>query len=91
MMRTLGVRWESVEDFGSVRVLATESLQPGSARGLPLAWESIAGTTVEVACARTEQKTGEGGASVACPSATVAGSPKMHEEPDSCVVVQATW
>ena len=44
------------EDFGSVRVLATESPQPGSARGLPLAWESIAGTTVEVACARTGPK-----------------------------------
>ena len=44
------------EDFGSVRVLATGSPQPGSARGLPLAWESIAGTTVEVACARTGPK-----------------------------------
>ena len=27
------------EDFGPVRVLATESLQPGSARGLPLVEE----------------------------------------------------
>ncbi len=36
------------EDFGSQRVLATES---------------IAGTTVEVACARWGQKTGEGVAS----------------------------
>ena len=50
------------EDFGPLRTrsleraLATESLQPGSARGLPLAWESLAGTTVEVARARRGAK-----------------------------------
>ena len=35
MMRALA---GAFEDFGPVRVLATESLQPGSARGLPLPW-----------------------------------------------------
>ena len=53
MMRALA---GAFEDFGPVRVLATGSPQPGSARGLPLAWESIAGTTFEVACARTGPK-----------------------------------
>ena len=56
MMRALT---GALEDPGPVRTrsleraLATESLQRGCARGLPLAWESIAGPTVEGARART--------------------------------------
>ena len=53
MMRALA---GAIEDFGSVCVLATGSLQPGSARGLPFACKSIAGTTFEVACAHTGPK-----------------------------------
>ena len=65
MMRALA---GAIEDFGSVwtrsleRALATGSLQPGSARGLPLACKSIGASqatrwpTVEVACAHTGPK-----------------------------------
>ena len=82
------------EDFGSVRVLATES---------------IAGTTVEVACARTEPKDRRGlhlcglglqpdeaaylavADDIGCRSTSGFGCPETLHEPSSWLLAQATW